>query len=501
MLKTQVEFVTIIFVKALTFWGSVFSFLVGVALGLIASFDIYFVAFLLLYMVVCLALFWGDKKVAAMVFVCLSFSAGIARVYVAELGQDTYFDGHIGEEILINGLIAMEPDERENTTRIVVETEEDVRIIASIPRSYEVFYGQRIIIKGEITHPEPFSSDGGREFNYPAYLAKDDVYYQISFPEIVSIGDIETNGFGRGYLFALKNKYTDGLALMLAEPGASLAGGITVGDKRALGGNLLDLFRITGIIHIVVLSGYNITIVAENIRRILFGLPRAIGLWASAISILLFVIMTGATATGVRAGAMASLALIANATNRRYAITRALALTATAMVLWSPHILLYDPGFQLSVIATLGLIHVAPLISDRLPFITERFGLRDIIGATIGTQIAVLPLLLYQTGLLSLVALPTNILILPIIPLAMLFSFMAGALGALFGSVVVWLALPSHLLLSYTLLIVDVFGRLPLASVSLESFSFIWVIASYATLLYLVFYIKKRSQARVAPGS
>jgi len=250
----------------------------------------------------------------------------------------------------------------------------------------------------------------------------------------------------------------------------------------------------------VVLSGYNITIVAESIRRLLLGVPRAIGLWISAIAILLFVIMTGATATGVRAGAMAALALVATATNRRYAITRALAVVAAVMVMWSPHVLLYDPGFQLSVIATLGLIHIAPLISERLPFITNQFGLRDIVGATIGTQIAVLPLLLYQMGLLSLVALPVNILILPLIPLAMFFSFAAGAFGALFGSAAVWLALPAHFLLSYTLLTVELFGRIPLASISFESFSFMWVIVSYGMFGFLFFLIKKKGQVHHASG-
>lgn len=478
------------------FWASVFSFFIGITAGFFVSFDIY-IAFLLIFLAaVLLILFWGNRQVAIIILALLSFTVGISRVYVEELSRNIHFDEMLGEEVILEGVISMEPDERENTIRIVVENEEGVRVISSIPRSFEVLYGQGIVIKGKIERPVAFSSDGGREFNYPGFLVKDDIYYQISFPEVLSLGDVETTGFGRGYLFALKNAYTDGLSLLLPETEASLAGGITVGDKRALGGNLLDVFRITGIIHIVVLSGYNITIVAESIRRLLLGLPRAIGLWASAFSILLFVIMTGATATGVRAGAMASLALIATATNRRYAITRALALTAIAMVLWSPHILLYDPGFQLSVIATLGLIHIAPLISERLLFITERFGLRDIVGATIGTQIAVLPLLLYQTGLLSLVALPVNLLVLPFVPLSMLLSFIAGVVGALVGTTFVWIALPAHTLLLYILKVVEMFGRLPFASVSLEAFSFTWVIVAYIFLAVVFVFAKRKSQAR-----
>lgn len=490
-------------VKDVAFWAVTIAFLTGIALRLTTPLG---GEFIILCAFVATAVFvatFGNKKEAGVVIgiTLLAFAGGIFRVHVADISKNTTLDAQIGEETTIGGIVVMEPDERERTMRLVVETEDGVRVISSIARSADVLYGQRVEIKGILNKPVSFSSDGGREFNYPAFLAKDNIYYELEFPEILHIGEVEEIGWGRSYLFALKKKYLDGLAQTLTEPHAALAGGITVGDKRALGGNLLEIFRITGIVHIVVLSGYNITIVAESIRRLLGALPRRVGLLMSAVAILLFVIMTGATATGVRAGAMASLALLAAATGRRYAITRALAVTAVAMVLWSPHILLYDPGFQLSVLATLGLIHIAPMIEVKFTRITERFGLRGIFAATLGTQIAVLPLLLYQMGLLSLVALPVNLLILPAIPLAMLFSFVAGLAGIILGFAGTILAAPAYILLSYSLWVVEIFSKLPFAAISVSSFSVFWVFFAYVVLGVLFFYVKKLSQVRGAPGS
>jgi competence protein ComEC len=479
------------YVKDIAFWSVIISVLAGVSLRLSTSLEWEFIILCVLVAFAVLVATLGPKREVGIVvaLIIFSFGVGIARVQVADDYKNISLDSQVGEEIVFDGIVVMEPDERERTTRLVVETDDNVRIIASVARPADALYGQRAEIKGVLKKPSSFSSDGGREFNYPAFLAKDNILYELEFPEIEIIGDIEKTGWGRSYLFDLKKKYLDGLAQTLTEPHAALAGGITVGDKRALGGNLLEIFRITGIVHIVVLSGYNITIVAESIRRLLGALPRRVGLLMSAVAILFFVIMTGATATGVRAGAMASLAILASATNRRYAITRALAVTAVAMVLWSPHILLYDPGFQLSVLATLGLIHIAPMIELKLTRITEHFGLRGIFAATLGTQIAVLPLLLYQMGLLSLVALPVNLLILPAIPLAMLFSFIAGIAGLILGFSGAIFAAPAYFLLSYSLWVVEIFSKLPFASISVNSFSLWWVIGAYISLFFGIFKI------------
>ncbi|MEK7147475.1 MAG: ComEC/Rec2 family competence protein, partial [Patescibacteria group bacterium] len=103
----------------------------------------------------------------------------------------------------------------------------------------------------------------------------------------------------------------------------------------------LEKFRTVGVIHIVVLSGYNITIVAEFIMRLLAFLPRAARLAGGALAIILFAVMTGGSATIVRASLMAILVVVARATGRIYGITRALLLAGFLMVLHNPKILVF----------------------------------------------------------------------------------------------------------------------------------------------------------------
>jgi len=487
------------------FWSVISGFLLGIAaqflLPMHAALGVFFT-------VIAGSLFFIVPKnkhyiIASAAFFICAFLLGGLRTYVEQTNIPHALDEYIGQKVILNGTIVSEPDERERTVRLIVKSESliiddkkvqgtGVRILSSVKRPFSGAYGDIVTLEGGLAKPERFSSDEGREFNYPAFLAKDDVYYVLSFPEVVSYKLSDSFSIKKS-LYAIKAKYLEGLSLTLPEPHAALAGGITVGDKRALGGALLDIFRITGIVHIVVLSGYNITIVVESIRRVLMRFfAQRVALTVSALAILAFVVMTGASSTGVRAGAMASLALIAQVTERRYAITRALAVTAVLMTLWSPHILLYDPGFQLSVIATLGLIHIAPLIERRLLWVTERLGIRGIVAATIGTQIAVLPLLLYQTGLLSLVALPVNLLVLPTIPIAMLFSFIAGLLGAIFSMTSVILDAPAYALLSYSLLVVEIFGNIPFAAVSIEKFSVWFVFIAYGIMFAVWFWMRKK---------
>ena len=152
--------------------------------------------------------------------------------------------------------------------------------------------------------------------------------------------------------------------------------------------------------------------------------------------------MTGFASASVRAAAMATIAVAGSATGRMYLAGRALLVVAAAMVVWNPFVLVYDPGFQLSVLATAGLIIFTPLIAPRLTFITSKFALREIAATTIATQLTVLPLLLYQNGQLPIYSLFANLLVLAAVPWAMLLSLFAALAGIILGPFAVIVAFP-----------------------------------------------------------
>lgn len=206
-----------------------------------------------------------------------------------------------------------------------------------------------------------------------------------------------------------------------------------------------------------------------------------------------FALITGLASSSVRAASMAVIATIGKASGRTYLASRALAVVAVGMVAWNPFVLAFDPGFQLSIIATLGLIHIAPFFADRLPWVTERFGLREIAAATLGTQAAVLPLILYQSGSLSIYSLPANLLALIVVPWAMLLSFIAGVVGTVAGPIAPVVGFPAYILLWYITLVADFFAWLPFSSLTIPAFSAMWLFVMYGLLVCVVFVFKKRT--------
>jgi competence protein ComEC len=354
------------------------------------------------------------------------------------------------------------------TTRKLCSSDILIRMKTKLYPRFE--YGQEVYFKGKISQPFNFKSDTGRSFDYKGYLAKDDIFFEIKSASVEKtatdkMGNLPStaaNDFKSGRvslliikaknkisatLFSIKRRFVSNLEHTLGEPYSALAAGLVVGEKSALGKDLLNDFRIVGLIHIVVLSGFNITVVGDAMRRILSFLPRVWGIGVGGVGIMLFGVMVGGGATVVRSCFMAGVALFANLIRRDYNVTRALIFAALAMLIQNPMILLHDPSFQLSFLATLGLILLASPIEKKMTFITEKFGIRGIMASTIATQIFVSPYILYMMGQISIIGMIVNILVLPFIPATMLFVFLTGATGFISLPLSQFFAWISHLLL------------------------------------------------------
>ena len=156
------------------------------------------------------------------------------------------------------------------------------------------------------------------------------------------------------------------------------------------------------------------------------------------------------------------------------------------MLAWNPLYLVFDPGFGLSVAATAGLIWLASPIETMLVFFKNAFW-KNAVATTLAAQIAVLPLLLYDTGNLSLVAIPANLLVMPVVPFAMAFSALAGLGGIFLGTFApllgIILAFPAYLANAYFIGVAQKAAGLPLAAFTLPLFPFWLVLVAYAILI------------------
>ncbi len=488
--------------KASYFFSFTLSFIIGVALESIIGFG--FSLSVLLALLAVIVVFISGSPVAKNSFlvslILFGCALGVARVDVSIMKQNTRaLDSFIGKAIQLDGIIVSEPDERESYTNVVLEAtsvlydnnrdvlEKPVRILVRVPQYPELRYGDEVVLSGKISTPKNFPpKDELRAFDYRAFLSKDGIYYQMYFPRVLVTAQDQGN-FIYGKLFAFKEVLIRNITRMIPDPEAALGGGILLGVKQSLGADLLQKFRDTGVAHIVVLSGYNIAVVAIAVAALVAFLPFTFRIIASVVGIVLFAMMVGGGATVVRATIMVLVVILARATGRESDALRALVLAGGLMVLVNPMILLYDVSFQLSFSATLALIVLWPIIEKYFLFVKQKM-LRDILVATVSAQIFVLPLLLYHMGTISLVSIVANFLVLPLVPLGMLAVALVATLSwvPMLGSA---LAFVSYAILTYIILAVDLFSKVPFASLHDINFPLGMLASSYALLA--IFVIKK----------
>lgn len=396
----------------------------------------------------------------ALALLCLTAALGVLRfefkdqsVFAAAVRQATINR----ERVTLTGIVAAEPAARDQNTQLVFQPDNWPIKILLITAPYPPFaYGDRLKIAGNLAPARDFVSAAGQVVRYRDYLAINEIYFQMFEPAVTPQG--RAGSIIKSSLFRWKRSFIEKLNLALPEPESSLLGGLVFGGRQSLGEEWNERFRRVGLSHIVVLSGFNLAVVAAVILRILRPLPRRLRLPLAGLAIILFTIMTGAEPATVRAAVMALIALIAVGTGRLYVAGRALLVAAVLMVVLNPKVLMFDLGFQLSFLAAAGLVYLTPCLEAKLKFITNRLGLRDLLATTLGAQLAVLPWLMVKTGQVPWLALPVNLLVLPVVPAAMLFGFLTMLSGFLPG-VLAYLAWPATagawLLAAYILFVAD----------------------------------------------
>jgi competence protein ComEC len=455
----------------------------GVVLGFLLEIDHIFLFSVLIISVVG-PIFY--KKLTLISLCLISFVLGVVRTdFIPSRDIPQKF---LGEEVVIQGFIFDEPIKRENSLQVVLKPDGfESKISITTERSDFLKYGQRIIVRGRLSMPENFITENDIEFDYINYLSKDRIHYLMVFPNI-EIRDGNGGWFYKKLLFDFKNLLVKKIERTISSPESEYLKGLLFGIKHAIPKDLNDKFREVGLSHVVVLSGYNITIIADSVIKMFSFLSQGFNLSLGIFSIILFAVMTGASSTIIRASIMALIVILGKYLGRTYSTSRALFLAGFLMVLHNPNIILYDPSFQLSFLATFGLIYLSPLISEKLYFITNRLNLKELVASTLATQIFVLPFILSQMGNISLIAPLSNIFVLPLVPISMFFGFLTSLTGIVSETLALVPGVISYGLLHFQILVVELFSKLPFSSINIKNFP-LW--ASLIIYLFYLFYLKE----------
>ena len=272
--------------------------------------------------------------------------------------------------MFITGTIVSPIEDRTQTSRYTLavqsidsKTVQDTKLLVYEPFPSICSTGQVISFESVLREPENFISTTGRVVEYKTYLQQRGIQ-AITFASDTVCKNEE--GEKEIIIFAQLRSYIVGLIhKVLPEPESSLLAGLLLGVRSAIPAEIIEMFRITGLIHIIVLSGYNVTIVAEAIRRVSTLYARRFSITISILAVILFVLLAGADIVAMRAGAMAIIALLARAYNRERDGLRALAVVACLLVFINPESL-YSTSFHLSFLATTGILLFSPLFDAHL---------------------------------------------------------------------------------------------------------------------------------------
>lgn len=330
--------------------------------------------------------------------------------------------------------VVSNPYIKDATQRFVLEFQEGFKLLAYAPAYPQFRYGEILAVSGVAENPP---KDG-----YGEYLEKIGAAGSLFFPEIKITGE-RTAGF-RGWLYDLRGLAENNIRRILPFSDAALLNGLVFGSTEEFSEKFKESMQKSGTTHLTALSGYNIAVVsAAALSFFLVFLRRRLAVAGAALTVALFVLMTGAEPSVVRAALMGGLVLLAKESGRLYDLKNAIAFVAALMVFFNPKILVYDLGFQLSFLALLGIVYLSPALAKFFKWTDSKpNSFKDLFLSSVSAQLAVAPLLLYQFGFVSWFGVAVNLLVLPLIPFVMGIGFLAAGLGFLGLEFLAWLAWP-----------------------------------------------------------
>lgn len=429
----------------------------------------------ILFFIICLIIFRNNKNLSLAFLLVLFLTVGFFRggqLQAANLKYENYF----GKKVTVIG-IAQEDGYYSNSSQLEFN-------ISNVEIDGQALPG-KVKVKG---YGEP------AVYRYDKIEATGKLYSTKGSRQAgMSYADITVLATTNSWLDDFRRKFLAGMETALPEPAASFGIGILIGQRSLLPDNILVALTAVGLIHIVAVSGYNLTIIVDFIKRISSRLSRFQVLFLSSLLIYGFILITGFSPSIVRASIVSILSLVAWYFGRKIRPVLLIVFVAALTGYFNPYFVWGDIGWYLSFLAFSGILILAPLIIK----LTGRAKLPALVTIgveTFSAQIMTTPLIMMVFGRVSVVGFLANVITVPFVPFAMLFSFIAGLAGMIIPAVSGWIGLPARLLLNAILLVAEKLASLPGAQ-KLASLSWQYMLVSYLAIAIFIVAMNKRSQS------
>ena len=390
-----------------------------------------------------------------------------------------------GQLVCVTGTLAEEPQVLGNQQKFKLGQFE---IWAK--RYPEYHYGDWVEAIGKVK-AKPVTNLPLSSFNYPLTSFNT---YQLDQPELKkSTTSLPADSAGiksmtgtKSLAINLRIKLLGIFNRVFPRPLDGIMAGVVLGDKSMISQDFWQKLQQTGTLHIMVASGMNIAMFSSGILSFFLLLfKRRLAICCLIVVIWFYSIMTGMAPPMVRAACMASLIYLGGIVGRETEGGRVLFLTGLLMVFGNP-LLIFDVGFQLSFMATAGLVYIQPLFCKG-----KVLGNNSNFSSSLAAQIATLPILVVNFGQLNLLSPLINLIILWTIPFILQLGMVLGLLGLLWiklANLASYLVYPLLFFLEQT---ITFFAKITFFQIELPKIGWWWTVGYYF-ILWL--WAKKKSK-------
>ena len=467
--KVHPYFLTFIF-----FTCSIFG--VGLSVFYKSSFfysQIWFISFIILFFIISLK--YNSLYIIPIV-IALGFLLGFNRGNFYFINNN-HLKNFINSSISISGKIAEDPNENNSSLGLRINNIEinhrkyPGEIYIKVDQKYKLKRSDRIIFIGK-------ASKGFG--HYPI---------SMNFPKIKSIH----RDFSKDTMLKYRDDFSLKINQEIPSPESSLGSGYLLGQKQALPKELSDALKVTGLTHAVVASGYNLTILVRLCRRLFAKYSRLLSIYFSSILTILFMSIIGDSPSMFRAGIVTLLSLIVWYYGRKIHPVFLIFFTASITLLANPGFLLGNISWLLSFTSFAGVLILAPLLKSYFFGDKKIKTLTQILIETVSAQILTLPIILYTFGLFSTVSIFTNLLILPFVPITMLFTFLTGVFGFIFSPLAFVFGKITYFILHYMILVINFFANLSWSSIDIK-INLLDIFILYILIFIIIIYLKKKTK-------
>lgn len=289
-----------------------------------------------------------------------------------------------------------------------------------------------------------------------------------NYQAAIYFGDLHVVHANQNPLDDMRHNFAAALYSNMPDTQASLGLGVLLGIKTQLPDGLNDQLKALSLTHIVVASGYNLTVLVRLAKRLFEKRSKFQTVATSGALMIVFVAITGFSASMGRAVLVAGLSVAAWYYGRRIHPVVLLLFAAAVTAVINPLYVWGDLGWWLSFLSFTGVMLLAPLVQHRLFGDKQPKLVGQIIVETCAAQIMTIPLTLAIFGNFSVLGLLANVLIVPLVPLGMLLTFIAGLAGSFMGVMAAYVALPAIWLLTYITQMISLLAGVPWVSVSIK---------------------------------